>query len=69
MQRVLSNEPVINTEIFSHILPLLGPKHAGGPAPLDHMDDTILSVSNKLLFFFSFTICPSRAMTACRSDV
>ena len=32
---------------FSHNLPLLRQKHVGGLAPLGHMDDTILIVSNE----------------------
>ena len=39
--------------IFSHILPLLTPKHVRGLAPLGHMDDAFLIVSNEYYFSLS----------------
>ena len=70
MKRVLLNEPVIKYRDFSHILPLLSPKHVGGLTPLGHMDDAILIVSNEFLFCLSFLskqCFPDRAMKECKS--
>ena len=72
MQRVLLSEPVIKYEDFFTYSALTQPKTCRGLAPLDHMDDVILIVSNKFLFHLLFSSdqnMPDRAKTACRADV